>query len=297
MNSNSTNIPISNTHTLGDVAKAAIKLMRWHQPVGFWLLLWPTLWALWCGANGQPSLPHILIFALGAFVMRSAGCVVNDIADRNVDKQVKRTEQRPLAQGRITVYKALGLLAALLICALSLLALLPVTVVPIALVAAVLAMIYPLMKRITHFPQVVLGLAFSTGVLMAYVAEKGSLDGIAWGLFIANVFFTLCYDTLYAMADKEDDLKIGVKSTAILFGRWDWHFCVGFFGVFLICLSAVGVYLALSVTYWLGVCAAALLGGWILWSCADKQPQHCFLGFKKMHWVGFAVFLGLLGAF
>ena len=200
----------------------AIKqITRMDKPIGTYLLLWPTYWALWIASDGWPSLHMLIIFSLGVFFMRSAGCIINDYADRKVDGQVKRTQNRPLVTGALSGSEALQLFATFILLAFSLVLTLSDYTIMLSVVAVFLAASYPFMKRITHFPQVVLGAAFSWGMIMAFAQEQGQIPAVAWLLFTANVIWTVAYDTMYAMVDRDDDLRIGVKSTAVIFGEND----------------------------------------------------------------------------
>jgi 4-hydroxybenzoate polyprenyltransferase len=276
---------------------ALVALMRLDKPIGIWLLLWPTLSALWIAAEGIPSWKHLVIFSLGVVIMRSAGCVINDLADRRFDGQVKRTKVRPLATGAMTVTMAWALFGVLLFCALLLVLWLPLKVIGLSFIAVLLASLYPFMKRYTHYPQVVLGAAYSWGIPMAYIAETGHLDPVAGLLFLANLLWTIAYDTLYAMSDKEDDLKIGVKSTAIAFGLWDWPISLAIFYLALLCFGLVGGSLALSHPYWIGLMFAAIWGGWIFSRCHNRNREACLMAFRRMHWVGLCLLLGLIFSF
>lgn len=275
--------------------KAYIQLTRFDKPVGTELLLWPTLWAVWIAGNGHPELKIILIMVLGVLLMRAAGCAINDFADRKVDGRVARTKQRPLASGIISAKEALIVFAVLVLASATLLLFLPIKVFYWSFGALFLASIYPFMKRYTHLPQVVLGAAFSWSIPMAYVAQGQTPDLTCWLLYAANLSWTVAYDTQYAMTDRADDLKIGVKSTAILFGRYD------------LLMIAILQLLSLALLGWVfylhglllnGVAVVALLivlGLFIIqWhKTRDRLPEHTFWAFRHNRWVGLVIWLGI----
>lgn len=269
------------------------QLMRTDKPIGTLLLLWPTYWALWLASQGAPSLVNFVVFTLGVFVMRSAGCVINDFADRKIDGSVKRTALRPLASGLVSSGEALSLFLILIVIAFGLVLLLSWHTVLLSIGALILAFSYPFMKRFTHLPQVVLGAAFSWAIPMAYMASSGHVPIAAWLLFAANVIWTVAYDTMYAMVDRDDDLKIGVKSTAILFGSAErviiclLNFC--FIGL----LVGVGVIYQLNHFYWLGLSVACCFLIYQQWLIHKRHMDQCFKAFLNNHYVGLVVFLGL----
>lgn len=269
-------------------------LMRWDRPIGALLLLWPTLWALWLAGDGQPDQRVVVIFLLGVWVMRSAGCVVNDIADREFDPHVSRTRDRPLAAGRITLREALLVALVLGLIALGLALLLNALTLLLALVGAVLAASYPFMKRFHHLPQLNLGLAFGWSVPMAYAALTGTVPGEAWLLFLANIAWVLVYDTEYAMADREDDLKIGVKSSAILFGLRDKRMIGALQIATLLLLALFGMLADLGGLYYLGLLGAGWLFLYQQYLIRDRDPAECFRAFLNNNAVGLLVFCGLL---
>jgi 4-hydroxybenzoate polyprenyltransferase len=271
-----------------------IQLTRVDKPIGIYLLLWPTLWALWIAGKGSPSLGNVLIFVIGVFLMRAAGCVINDFADRKVDGHVKRTEQRPLVSGKVTSKEALMLFAVLVALSFGLVLMTNATTVWLSFGGLALAATYPFMKRYTYYPQVVLGAAFSWGMPMAFTAETGSLPAAAWLLYIANLFWTVGYDTYYAMTDREDDLKIGVKSTAVLFGDADRVIILTLQGLALFCLGLAGARFELGLYFFLGLAVAAGCYAWEFWSTRDKDPQACFRAFLHNHWAGLAIFVGIV---
>ena len=271
-----------------------IQLTRMDKPIGIYLLLWPTLWALWVAAKGVPSLGNLLIFVLGVVLTRAAGCVINDFADRKVDGHVKRTEQRPMASGKISSKEALVFFALLMGVSFLLVLCTNAPTIWLSFGALALAATYPFMKRYTYYPQVVLGAAFSWGMPMAFTAETGSLPAAAWLLYIANLLWTVGYDTYYAMTDREDDLKIGVKSTAILFGDADRVIILGLQGLSLGCLLLAGVQFDLGGWFHLGLLVAAGCYLWEFWYTRNREPQRCFQAFLHNHWAGLAIFVGIV---
>jgi 4-hydroxybenzoate polyprenyltransferase len=268
-------------------------LMRVHRPAGIWLLLWPTLWALWIAGAGQPGQRIFIIFLAGVFLMRSAGCVINDFADRDFDPHVRRTRERPLAAGHVTPVEALLLFAALSLIALGLvLTLNPLTRL-LAVVGAALTVSYPFLKRFFPLPQFYLGAAFGMAVPMAFAAQTGELPRIGWVMFFATVLWAGVYDTIYAMVDREDDLKVGIKSTAILFADAD-RFIIGVMQVMvLFALYLVGRELEFSGWYWTGLALGAVNFGWQQWVIRGRAPEACFRAFNGAHYFGMFVFLGI----
>ncbi|MGB6976287.1 MAG: 4-hydroxybenzoate octaprenyltransferase, partial [Gammaproteobacteria bacterium] len=265
-------------------------LMRLHRPVGIGLLLWPTLWALWIAGNGKPSPLITLIFVLGVVLMRSAGCVINDYADQPFDGYVQRTRERPLVTGKVTRWEALILFGVLCAAAALLLLGLNRATVWLAGVAVLLAVIYPFMKRITHLPQLFLGMAFAWGIPMAFVAQTDTLPLNAWLLFLGTLLWIVAYDTLYAMADREEDKQIGVKSTAILFGRFDRGMIGLLLGAALLLFAVVGMRLAMDIVYYIGLLLAALLAIYQLYLIRDRDPRLCFKAFLRNNEFGAMVF-------
>jgi 4-hydroxybenzoate polyprenyltransferase len=270
-----------------------VQLTRLDRPVGWVLLLWPTLWALWLAAGGLPSPLNLAVFVAGVVLMRSAGCAINDYADRDFDAHVARTRERPLAAGLIQPWEALMVFAVLALAAFGLVLLLDPLVLKLSVVGVLLAASYPFMKRWHHLPQLHLGIAYSWAIPMAYAAEKGTLDLTAMLLFAANVLWTVAYDTMYAMADREDDVKIGVKSTAILFGRFDRLIIGGLQLATLLLLALVGLRAGLGWTYGAGFLAAAGFALWQQWLIRKREPVACIAAFKNNQWFGMAVFVGL----
>ncbi|AOE88192.1 4-hydroxybenzoate octaprenyltransferase [Pseudomonas sp. TCU-HL1] len=271
-----------------------IQLTRLDKPIGIYLLLWPTLWALWIAGEGSPSLANLVIFVLGVNLMRAAGCVINDYADRNFDGHVSRTRTRPLASGRVTPREALVFFAVLVAISFVLVLFTNATTIWLSFGGLALAACYPFMKRYTFYPQVVLGAAFSWGMPMAFTAETGELPAAAWLLYIANLLWTVAYDTYYAMTDREDDLKIGVKSTAILFGDADRLIIATLQGLALLCLLLAGNRFELGGCFYLGLVAAAACFAWEFYSTRTRDPQACFKAFLHNHWAGLAIFAGIV---
>ncbi len=269
-------------------------LVRLNRPIGILLLLWPALWALWIAGDGMPPWQVVLVFVLGVAVMRSAGCAINDYADRHIDGKVVRTRMRPLAVGMISPREALGVFAVLCLVAFGLVLLLNLETILMSFVAVVLAAVYPFMKRVTHLPQLVLGMAFGWAVPMAFTALTGSVPETGWLLFIAAVVWALIYDTEYAMVDREDDIKIGVKSTAILFGEYD-RLMIGLLQALMIgLLLLVGVRAGLGPYYYGGVAAGALLFLRQQWMLRRRRPEDAFRAFLDNNSFGMVVFLGLV---
>ena len=276
---------------------AYARLMRLDRPIGILLLLWPTLWALWLAADGGPPLHTLAIFVAGVVLTRSAGCVINDYADRWLDPKVERTRERPLASGEVDGTDALILFAVLMLCALGLVLLTNALTIYLALGAAVLAVSYPYMKRHVWYPQVVLGAAFSMSIPMAYTAVRGEIDAITVLLFCANLLWTTAYDTLYAMVDRDDDIKAGARSTAIVLGDLDL-IAVGILNASaLLTLWLVGRREELAWPFLVGLGVAALLMAWQLWHARDREREECFSAFRNNNWVGMAVFVGIAASY
>ncbi|NBF00927.1 4-hydroxybenzoate octaprenyltransferase [Pseudomonas sp. Fl5BN2] len=271
-----------------------LQLTRMDKPIGIYLLLWPTLVALWIAAQGKPSLSHVLIFTFGVILTRAGGCAINDFADRKVDGQVKRTDQRPLATGKVSAKEALALFAILMGTAFLLVLCTNATTVWLSFGALALAACYPFMKRYTYYPQVVLGAAYSWGILMTFTAQNGELPASAWLLYIANLLWTVGYDTYYAMTDRDDDLRIGVKSTAILFGDADRAIILILQGLSLGCLLLAGARFELGTWFHLGLAVAAGCFAWEYWYTRDRDRMKCFKAFLHNHWAGMAIFIGVV---
>ncbi len=269
-------------------------LMRWHRPIGSLLLLWPTLWALWMAGAGRPSAQLVLVFVAGVFIMRSAGCVINDFADRNFDPHVKRTRDRPIAAGRVTPREAIVLF--LVLCAVALVLAMRLNRLAIALApaGAFLAASYPFTKRFTQLPQFYLGVAFGWGIPMAFAAQSATLPAAAWVMLGANIVWAVAYDTEYAMVDRDDDIRIGVKSTAILFGRWD-RALIGISHVLTIVLLAwCGTLAGRGMLYYSGLAAAGVTAVYQQLLIRSRDRERCFRAFMNNNYFGAAVFVGLL---
>lgn len=271
-----------------------LRLARLDRPVGVWLLLWPTLWALWVAAGGVPPLRLQLVFVLGTVVMRSAGCVVNDLLDRNIDPHVRRTRDRPLAARRVSPYTAIGLAFALLVVALGLALLLNAAALRLAFVGAALTLTYPLFKRFFPVPQLYLGVCFGWGIPMAFAATLGAVPRAGWLLLLAAMLWAGIYDTFYAMADRADDARIGVRSSAISFGDLDLVIIGSMQIMMLLALWLVGHSLRLGRPYYLGLAGGALLFALHLWMARGRERGACLRAFQSNHWFGVAVLAGIV---
>ena len=270
------------------------RLMRLDRPIGIWLLLWPTLWSLWIAAEGRPRPDVFLVMVLGVVVMRSAGCVINDYADRDFDPRVTRTKDRPLAAGLVAPTEALVLFAALSLIAVALVLTLDPLAQLLAVVGAALTIVYPFVKRFFAAPQLVLGAAFGWGIPMAFAAQTGQVPRLAWLMWLTVVVWAVLYDTMYAMADREDDLRIGVKSTAILFGTADVFIITLLMVTLLVGLGLVGQTAGLGGWYFgsLAICAALLVRQRLL--IRHRDPARCFQAFLNNHYLGAVVFAGIM---
>ncbi len=268
-------------------------LIRLNRPIGFLLLLWPTLWALWFAADGLPGGHLLVVFVAGSWLMRSAGCAINDFWDRNFDDAVKRTRLRPLATKIIRPWEALAVAAALVLCAFALVLTLNRLAVLLSFAGLALAVLYPLMKRFMQAPQLVLGIAFSWGIPMAYAATLGAVPWSGWALLAISFVWCVAYDTAYALVDREDDLLLGLKSTAILFGRWDAAAFAALQSLTLAGLAAFGWLQGAGVFYWLGLVAAAFFAGRQMLWVRTRERALCFRAFVDNHWLGFSVFAGI----
>jgi 4-hydroxybenzoate polyprenyltransferase len=275
--------------TAGEYAR----LMRLDRPIGIWLLLWPTLWALWLASAGRPDEHVFIVFVLGVVLMRSAGCVINDFADRDFDPHVRRTRDRPLAARRLDAREALVLFAALSLIALGLVLTLNRLTQLLAVAGGILTLVYPFMKRRFPLPQIWLGASFAWSVPMAYAAETGGVPRVAWLVFIAVTLWTAAYDTIYAMVDREDDLKIGIHSSAILFGDMDRSLIGAMQLMTLLALGLVGRNLELAAWYFAGLAIAACLALYQQYLIRDRDPDRCFRAFLNNHYFGMAVFIGI----
>lgn len=279
---------------LREKAIAYFYLVRLHRPVGIYLLLWPTISALWLAAGGVPSFGLLFIFVSGTVVMRSAGCCINDFADYHIDGEVLRTRERPLATGQLSRRDALYGFVALSLTGFVLVLFTNLQTILLAAAAVPIIVSYPFFKRVTHMPQAVLGVAFSWGILMAFTAQTGSLSASAWLLFLANCLWTIVYDTQYAMVDREYDRRLGMKSTAILFGDAD-NMMIGVLQVmFIAAMWLAGGQFDLALPYYLSLVGASLLFAWQQILTSDRQPEACFRAFVNNQWVGALVFLGIV---
>ena len=279
--------------TLGERLYLYGKLIRIDRPIGILLLLWPTLWGLWIAGNGRPDAKTVLIFIIGTVLMRSAGCAVNDFADRDFDPHVARTKARPLAAGRIMAGEALGVAATLALLAFLLILPYGRLVVLLSVVAVLLAATYPFTKRFFAVPQAYLGVAFGFGIPLAFAALTGEVPLLAWVLLAANMFWAIAYDTEYAMVDREDDLRIGIKTAAITFGQFDVAAVMLCHAVCLGILAAVGVALGRGLFWFGGLAIAAALAGYQFTLIQGRDPKACFRAFLHNNWVGAAVFAGI----
>ncbi len=281
-----------------------LQLIRWDRPAGWLLLLWPSLSALWIAADGFPGWHLLVVFVLGTILMRSAGCCINDVADREFDRHVKRTASRPVTSGALSVREALGLGALLALIAFALVLTTNPPTILLSVAALAVTLLYPYAKRMVSMPQAVLGIAFSFGIPMAFAAVQGgsmwSLQAVAdavplhaWGLLLGNLFWVLAYDTEYAMVDRDDDLRIGMKTSAITLGRFDVAAIMAFYAIHLAIWAWLGSRLGLGSVYLLGIGAAALQALWHFALIRDRSRDGCFKAFRLNHWVGFAVFAGV----
>ena len=270
------------------------RLIRLDKPIGSYLLLWPTLWALAIAGNGSPDGWVLFVFVCGVLLMRSAGCAINDYADRDIDLQVTRTRERPLTSGKISAREALAVFAVLALLAFALVLTLNRLTILLSFVGIALAASYPFMKRYHYLPQVHMGAAFGWSVPMAYAAQTATLPKMAWLLYVATVVWATAYDTMYSMVDRDDDLKIGVKSTAILFGDYD-RVMIGLLqGLFVLAMALAGIDLGFSAIYFVALGIAVMLLLYQQFLINDRVPEHCFVAFLNNHWVGAIVFAGIM---
>jgi 4-hydroxybenzoate polyprenyltransferase len=281
-------------------ARLYLDLIRWDRPAGWLLLLWPTLSALWIAADGFPGWHLLAVFTLGTVLMRSAGCCVNDVADRDFDRHVKRTAQRPVTSGLMRVDHALAFGAALALAAFALVLTTNPPTILLSFVALAVALIYPFAKRVLAMPQAVLGVAFSFGVPMAFAAALGgsgwtlaAVPPQAWWLLLGNLFWVLAYDTEYAMVDRDDDLKIGIRTSAITLGRRDVAGVMAFYAIYLVSWAALGRWLGLGNVFLVGMAAAAVQAAWHFTLIRNRSRDGCFKAFRLNHWLGFVVFCGV----
>ncbi|TCV92414.1 4-hydroxybenzoate polyprenyltransferase [Luteibacter rhizovicinus] len=279
---------------LREKAHAYLVLTRMDRPVGALLLLWPTWWALWLAAKDFPPVGPLFIFTIGVFAMRAAGCAINDYADRKLDPQVARTAGRPIASGRVTPREALIVFASLLVLSFVLVLFTNKLTILLSFAGAALAAIYPFTKRYTHLPQVVLGAAFGWSIPMAFAAVTNHVPPQAWLLFIGNIIWSVIYDTEYAMVDRDDDIKVGAKSTAILFGDADLAIIGILMGTFLVTMLLVGTRAALGWPYWIALLAAAGLFAWQQWIMRGRAREACLTAFRNNNWLGLALWVGIV---
>ncbi len=270
------------------------RLMRFDKPIGIFLLLWPTLWAVWIAGNGHPSMKILIIFILGVVLMRAAGCIINDVADRNFDSHVTRTKSRPLVTKEVSIKEAITLTVILCLLSFILVLQLNIKTISLATLALALSTLYPFTKRWTYLPQLVLGASWYIGLLMAFSAQQNQIPFIAYLLYITVVLWTVAYDTLYAMVDREDDVKIGIKSTAILFGQWD-RLWVGILQLLVILLlTALGHSIQASWSYYVAILAASLLFIYQQWLIRQRESSFCLKAFLNNNYVGLVLFIGIL---
>lgn len=271
-----------------------IEVARLHRPIGIWLLLWPVLWAVWIAGASHPKPKVLVIFFLGTIAMRSAGCVINDLADRDFDPYVKRTRDRPIASRRLAPYEAIAWFLVLIAIALALVLQLDPATIRMSVIGAALAVSYPFFKRFFPLPQFYLGVAFSWGVPMAFMAELGEIPRVAWIIFFAGIIWAAIYDTMYAMVDRDDDLKIGVKSSAIVFGDMDKLIIGVLQALMLYALYLVGTSMEYGYWYNMGLVGAGVFFAYQQWRIRERKPQSCFDAFHNNHYVGLSVFIGIL---
>jgi 4-hydroxybenzoate polyprenyltransferase len=278
------------THKL----KLYLDLIRWNRPAGWLLLLWPSLAALWIAADGFPGWHLIVVFTLGTILMRSAGCCVNDVADRDFDKHVKRTAMRPVTSGRIGVQEALAVGVVLALCAFGLVLSTNGAAIAWSFAALAVTLIYPYAKRFVAMPQAVLGVAFSFGIPMAFAAVRGEVPWLAWALLLGNLFWVLAYDTEYAMVDRDDDLKIGMKTSAITLGNWDVLAIMGFYVTYLLIWAGLLNALQQGIWFWLAWAVSIAQVIWHYFLIRQRSREGCFQAFRMNHWLGFSVFVGVV---
>jgi 4-hydroxybenzoate polyprenyltransferase len=274
-----------------------LRLIRWDRPAGWLLLLWPTLSALWLAAGGFPGWHLLAVFTFGTVLMRSAGCCVNDVADSEFDRHVKRTAQRPVTSGAVGKLEALALGAALALVAFGLVLTTNLPTILWSVAALAITIVYPFTKRFFSMPQAVLGVAFSFGIPMAYAAVQGRVPDFGWGLLVGNLFWVIAYDTEYAMVDRDDDLRIGLKTSAITFGRFDVAAVMACYALFVAIWALIGAELGVAWPYHAGLIGAASIAMWHYTLIRDRTRDRCFKAFRVNHWLGFTVFVGTVLAF
>jgi 4-hydroxybenzoate polyprenyltransferase len=270
------------------------RLVRLDKPIGILLLAWPTLWGLWIASRGVPNLLALWLFLLGTVLMRSAGCAVNDYADRNFDPYVERTKARPLAAGTIRPWEALAVAVVLALAAFAIVLQFNDLTIALSFVALPIAALYPFTKRFFWMPQAWLGVAFGFGIPMAFAALTGRVPPIAWALLVASALWTIAYDTEYAMVDREDDKRIGIRTSAILFGRWDVAAVMAFYALFLASMAAIGWYLRYGPLYYTGLAIAAGIALYHYFLIRDRTRAGCFKAFLHNNWIGAAIFAGIV---
>ena len=273
-----------------------LDLIRWNRPAGWLVLIWPTLSALWVAAGGFPGWHLLAVFVLGTILMRSAGCCINDVADRDFDRHVKRTAQRPITSGQVSVKEALALGAVLALVSLGLVLTTNWAAVAWSVPALLVTILYPFTKRFFAMPQAVLGIAFNFGIVIAFAAVRGEVPAMAWLLWLGNLFWVLAYDTEYAMVDRDDDLKIGMKTSAITLGRFDVAAIVVFYLLFLGFWVLALIPLALGAIFYIAIVLALAQVGWHWWLIRTRTREGCFRAFRMNHWVGFTLFAGIAGS-
>ena len=273
-----------------------LDLIRWNRPAGWLVLIWPTLSALWVAAGGFPGWHLLAVFVLGTILMRSAGCCINDVADRDFDRHVKRTAQRPITSGQVSVKEALALGAVLALVSLGLVLTTNWAAVAWSVPALLVTILYPFTKRFFAMPQAVLGIAFDFGIVIAFAAVRGEVPAMAWLLWLGNLFWVLAYDTEYAMVDRDDDLKIGMKTSAITLGRFDVAAIVVFYLLFLGFWVLALIPIALGAIFYIAIALALAQVGWHWWLIRTRTREGCFRAFRMNHWVGFTLFAGIAGS-
>lgn len=274
-----------------------LDLIRWSRPAGTWLLLWPTLAALWIAAGGFPGWHLLIVFTLGTFLMRSAGCAVNDVADRDFDRHVKRTAQRPVTSGALGTREALAVGAVLALAAFALVLTTNATTIVWSFAALAVTIVYPFTKRFFSMPQAVLGVAFSFGIPMAFAAVRAEVPALAWWLLLGNLFWVLAYDTEYAMVDRDDDLRIGIRTSAITLGRFDVAGVMGFYAAYLVIWAVLGAAQGLGAPFFAGIAGGAAIAAWHWTLIRPRTREGCFRAFRLNHWLGFVVFAGVVAAY
>ena len=270
-----------------------LELIRWNRPAGWLLLLWPTLSALWVASGGFPGWHLFVVFSVGTVLMRSAGCCINDVADRDFDRHVKRTAQRPVTSGKLSVKQALGLGGVLALLAFALVLTTNTATIAWSFAALAVTLAYPFAKRYVAMPQAVLGVAFSFGIPMAFAAVQGHVPQLAWGLLVGNLFWVIAYDTEYAMVDRDDDLRIGMKTSAITLGRFDVAAVMLCYAIYLSIWALALANIVYSAIYIVAIGAAALQSVWHGWLIRKRERDDCFKAFRRNHWLGLTVFLGI----